>query len=224
MSEPGRKPLGIYGGTFDPVHLAHLRLAEEAVDHLGLSGVRWIPAGQPALRNAPRASAEERLAMVRLAIAGNPRFSLDTGEIDVAQPSYTVPTLERLRLPQHCGSEASLVLLVGADTFLGMGSWHRRERLFELAHVAVACRPGFTLEAGNLPPELAEIFHQRHCADPACLGASPAGCLVTFPMTPLDVSATRIRALLSRGESTRYLQPDAVIDYIHRHQLYPTEH
>ena len=87
MSEPGRKPLGIYGGTFDPVHLAHLRLAEEAVDHLGLSSVRWIPAGQPALRNAPRASAEERLAMVRLAIAGNPRFSLDTGEIDVAQPS-----------------------------------------------------------------------------------------------------------------------------------------
>ena len=109
------------------------------------------------------------------------------------------PFLERLRLPQYCGSEASLVLLVGADTFLGMGSWHRRERLFELAHVAVACRPGFTLEARNLPAALAEIFHQRHCADPACLGASPAGCLVTFPMTPLDVSATRIRALLSRG-------------------------
>ena len=224
MSEPGRKPLGLYGGTFDPVHLAHLRLAEEAVDQLGLAGVRWIPAGQPALRNAPRASAEERLAMVRLAIAGNPRFSLDSGEIDAAQPSYTVPTLERLRLPQFCGPQRPLVLLVGADTFLGMGGWHRRERLFDLAHIAVACRPGFTLAAETLPAELAEIFRQRHVADPASLGDAPAGRLVTFPMTPLDVSATRIRALLARGESTRYLLPDAVIDHIHRHQLYPTEH
>ncbi len=224
MPEQDCKPQGIYGGTFDPVHLAHLRLAEEAVDHLNLHSVRWIPAGQPALRAQPRASAAQRLEMVRLAIAGNPRFMLDSSEVDVLQLSYTVPTLERLRATLPGNAQRPLVLLVGADTFLGMVGWHRRERLFELVHVAVAYRPGFALSAEQLPDELARQFRQRYHADPACLCAAPAGCLVTFPMTPLDISATKIRALLARGESTRYLLADRVIDYIHRHQLYPTEH
>ena len=215
--------LGVYGGTFDPVHLAHLRLAEEAADHLNLAAVRWIPAGQPMLRDAPKVSAAHRLAMVRLAIADNPHFSLDTTEIDAARPSYTVPTLERLREAQHCGQARPLVLLVGTDTFLGMPGWYQRERLFELAHVAIAFRPGFPLDAERLPEELAAIFRQRHHPDPDCLAASPAGCIVTFPMTPLAISATQIRALRSRGESTRYLLPDAVRDYINHHQLYPAK-
>ncbi len=213
-------PLGLYGGTFDPVHLGHLRLAEEAVDALGLCGVRWIPAGQPLLRDAPRADARARLAMVRVATEGNPRFSVDAAEVEAEHPSYTVPTLERLRQDEVLGRDRPLVLLVGADAFAGMVSWHRWERLFELAHIGVAHRPGYRLEDAALPPALAEQLARRGGAVPADLRASPAGRIATFAMTQLDISATRIRAALSKGESVRYLLPEALIGHIQNHRLY----
>ena len=213
-------PLGLYGGTFDPVHLGHLRLAEEAVDALGLSDVRWIPAGQPLLREVPSVAARQRLEMVRLATADNPRFSVDPAEVEADRPSYTVPTLERLRRPDVLGGERPLVLLLGADAFAGVAAWHRWETLFELAHVAVAHRPGYCLEASALSAPLARTLKQRLSLDPAVLAASPAGRIVTFAMTPLDISATRIRAALSKGESVRYLLPDALIGYLQNHRLY----
>ena len=213
-------PLGLYGGTFDPVHLGHLRLAEEAVDALGLSGVRWIPAGQPLLREVPSVAARQRLEMVRLATADNPRFSVDPAEVEADRPSYTVPTLERLRRPDVLGGERPLVLLLGADAFAGVAAWHRWETLFELAHVAVAHRPGYCLEASALSAPLARTLKQRLSLDPAVLAASPAGRIVTFAMTPLDISATRVRAALSKGESVRYLLPDALIGYLQNHRLY----
>ena len=111
VRDVGDKPLGVFGGTFDPVHFGHLRLAEEAADSLGLAQVRWIPAGQPAARAVPQVGAAQRLAMVRLAIADNPRFELDSGEVDEARPSYTVTTLERLRQATVCGGQRPLVLL-----------------------------------------------------------------------------------------------------------------
>jgi len=211
---------GIFGGTFDPVHLGHLRLAEEAAEGLGLECVRWIPAGQPALRESPRASAEQRLEMVRLAIAGNPHFALDAAEAESAQPSYTVPTLERLRRPEHYGMRRALVLLVGADAFANMAAWHRWESLFDLAHVAVAHRPGFPVDAAGLPPPVAAVYRKRHCASPAALKEAPAGRLFTFAMTPLAVSSTQIRKLLCHGLSPRYLLPEAVIAYIQNTSLY----
>ena len=215
------RPLGIFGGTFDPVHCGHLRLAEEVADALGLDAVRWIPAGQPALRSRPpQASADQRLEMVRLAIAGNPRFELDTAEIEAAQPSYTVPTLERLRQSEICGARRPLVLLTGADAFAGMAGWHRWQSLFELAHIAVACRPGYSLQAESLSPVLANVLQERYCAAPDALADSPGGRIVTFAMTPLGISATRIRDLLSKGSSPRYLLPETVLDYIHQHSLY----
>lgn len=215
-----RAPLGIFGGTFDPVHLGHLRLAEEAAEALELACVRWIPAGWPAMRGAPRVAAAQRLEMVRLAIAGNPRFELDSAEVEAAQPSYTVPTLERLRQNPSIGSERPLVLLVGADAFAGMVGWHRWESLFELAHISVAHRPGYPVEAGALPPVLAEVFRARLSTDAADLKAAPAGRIATFAMTQLDISATKIRALLSKGRSTRYLLPDPLIAHIRQHHLY----
>lgn len=211
---------GIFGGTFDPVHLGHLRLAEEAADSLGLHCVRWIPAGQPVLREPPLGSAEQRLEMVRLAIAGNPRFALDTAEAESAQPSYTVPTLERLRRPDHYGAQRPLVLLVGADAFTHMARWHRWESLFDLAHVAVAHRPGFPVDAASLPPPVAAVFRQRHCVSPTALNEEPAGRVFMFAMTPLAISSTRIRKLLSQGLSPRYLLPEAVIAYIQSTSLY----
>lgn len=211
-------PLGIFGGTFDPVHLGHLRLAEEAADHLGLAGVRWIPAGRPAHRGPPSVAAASRLAMVRLAIAGNPRFSLDDAEVASTQPSYTVPTLERLRAEGE--GARPLVLLVGADAFAGLPGWHDWRRLFELAHIAVAHRPGFPIDPGQLPQPLAAIFRERFSASSAALASAPAGSIVSFAMTPLAISATQIRALLAEGRSTRYLLLDSVLDYIRREHLY----
>ena len=217
---PGNKPLGVFGGTFDPVHFGHLRLAEEAADGLDLASVRWIPAGQPVLRDSPRVSAAQRLEMVRRAIAGNPRFELDAAEVDAGQPSYTVPTLERLRRPDVCGMRRSLVLLVGADVFAGLTGWHRWQSLFELAHIGVAHRPGFPVDPASLPSALAAIYCERFCENRSVLHESPAGRIVNFSMTQLDISATRIRALLSKGQSARYLIPDTLLDYIPSHYLY----
>lgn len=214
------QPLGIFGGTFDPLHFGHLRLAEEAADALGLTRVRWIPAGQPAHDKSPSVSAAERLEMVRLAIDGNPRFELDAAEVEAAQPSYTVPTLERLRQAGVCGPRRPLVLLVGADAFAGLASWHRWEKLIELAHIAVAHRPGYAVDMSGLPPALASLYQERFCADPEGLAEAPAGRITRFAMTPLDISATRIRTLLSKGQSTRYLLPEVLVEHIRTHHFY----
>jgi len=216
----GGMPIGLFGGTFDPVHIGHLRLAEEATEHLGLARIRWIPAGQPGHREAPRVSPAQRLEMVHLAIAGNPRFDVDASEIGADRPSYTVPTLERLRQPENFGASRPLVLLVGADAFAGLPDWHRWLELFDLAHIAVAHRPGFPIDAASLPPALATIYRQRHCASPVALADAAAGCIVTFAMTQLDISASKIRKLLVNGRSPRYLLPDAVIAYIQGTRLY----
>ena len=213
-------PLGVFGGTFDPVHFGHLRLAEEASDALQLERVRWIPAGQPALRNAPRVGPAQRLDMVRLAISDNPRFELDSAEVDAEQTSFTVPTLERLRQTHGCGPDRPLVLLVGADAFAGMGGWHRWESLFDLAHIAVAHRPGYAIEAKHLPSALADVFQRRFCDNPGLVMEAPAGYIVPFAMTSLDISATKIRTLLAKGLSVRYLMPENVIAHIHDHRFY----
>lgn len=217
---PERRPVGVFGGTFDPVHVGHLRLAEEAAEALGLAAVRWIPAGQPRHRASPRVAAAHRLRMVELAIAGNPRFCLDAAEAESGEASYTVPTLARLRA--ELGAAQPLVLLLGADAYAGLPGWHRWPELFALAHVAVAHRPGFAVDAAALPAALQAEHRARHVPgdDPAALAAAPAGRILSFPMTPLAVSATQVRALLASGRSARYLLPPAVIDYIDLHHLY----
>ena len=212
------EPLGIFGGTFDPVHFGHLRLAEESIGHLGLGGVRWIPAGQPPHRGMPQVTARQRLEMVLRSTAKNARFSVDASEVEAAAPSYTVHTLERLR--GELGAEQSLVLLVGADAFAGLTSWHRWRDLFSLAHIAVSHRPGFPVEIGSLPHELATEFADRRLQDAGGLKNAAAGGIATFAMTQLAISATQIRKLLANGLSARYLLPDGVLDYIQTHSLY----
>ncbi len=210
-------PLGILGGTFDPVHFGHLRLAEEAGEKIGLGGVIWSPAGQTRHRSQPQTPVQHRVAMVELAIAGNPDFSLDTFEADSAEPSYTVNLLEHLR--EEYG-DVPLVLLLGADAFLGLPSWHRWQELFELAHIAVFTRPGHELEMDAMSPLLGKEFSKRATVDPQALSGEAAGCVLPSLLTPLDISATAIRAQLAHGGSPRYLLPDAVLDYIESHQLY----
>lgn len=215
-------PLGLFGGTFDPIHLAHLRLAEEARETLGLERVRLIPAGDPPHRDTPQSAAAHRLAMVQRAIAGNPALEVDDGEIRARSKSYTVLTLERLRA--ELGAQRPLVLLLGADAFQGLPGWHRWCELFELAHVAVANRPGYAAHGGRwherLTPELDAACRGRLTTDPAALRAAPAGRIVPFDITPLAISASLIRDLIRTGASPRYLLPDSVLDYIGLHHLY----
>lgn len=221
MSRPG--PLGILGGTFDPVHRAHLHLARAALGQLRLAAVTWVPAGQPSHRHPPHAAAEHRLAMVRLAVADEPRFTVDTGDVDSGAPSYTVPTLERLR--RRYGDARPLVLLVGADAFLGLPSWHRWQEIFRLAHVAVAARPGAEIAAAALAPPLADIYRARSSDRFSALASAPAGSIVGFeivPVEPPDLSATMVREHLRSGSTAGLadLLPPGVLDYILRNHLY----
>jgi nicotinate-nucleotide adenylyltransferase len=211
------QPIGIFGGTFDPIHFGHLRLAEEMAEGLGLERVLFIPAGQPPHRGAPRTAAAHRLEMVRRAIAGNPRFAVDAREVDSPRPSYTVDTLSALRA--ELGFEQPLWLLMGADAFLGLPGWHEWRRLFDLAHIAMAARPGARpMQSDDMPEPLkSEVLkRQAACSSAAC----PAGSVQLRQMAPLDISATAIRDILARHGSARYLLPDAVLDYLHEHQLY----
>lgn len=217
MTLPEAGPLGVFGGTFDPIHYGHLRLAETAREALGLTRVRLIPAGQPPHRATPGAAGAHRLAMARLAAASNPAFEVDPAEVEAAQASYTILSLERLRA--ELGPRRPLVLLLGVDAFLGLPTWRRWTELFDFAHLAVANRPGYSLDGATMPAALAEEATRRQ-ASSSILGAAPAGHLVQFAMTPLAISATDIRARCAAGQSLRYLLPPPVVDYISRHQLY----
>lgn len=210
-------PVGVFGGTFDPIHVGHLRLAEEMAEAIGLDCVLFVPAGQPPHRGAPRTEARHRLEMTRRAIAGNPRFAADDCEIHRAEPSYTVDTLTALR--GRLGQARPLWLLLGGDAFLGLPGWHEWQRLFALAHIAVAERPGAAvLESDALPESLRAEITARQVADGSAAG--PAGSVLLRRMTPLTISATAIREALARGRSVRYLLPDAVLDYIKENRLY----
>lgn len=217
MPELARGPLGILGGTFDPIHYGHLRLAEEAREALNLEQVRLVPAGQPPHRGRPGAGAEARLAMAQLALDGHPEFQIDPAEVLADAPSYTVHTLERLRREQ---GERPLVLILGMDAFLGLPTWRRWRELFDLAHIGVATRPGYALEPQAIPPELAPEYHARRQAKADVLRQSPTGCILPFTMTPLAISATLIRERIAAGRSARYLLPEAVLAYIASHSLY----
>lgn len=223
MSELKHGVLGLFGGTFDPLHVAHLRLAIEAREALGLAGVCFIPAGNPALRDAPYCSAVHRLAMVERALAAVPGFSIDASEALAAAPgpSYTVETLERQR--RLHGDRRPLVLLLGADAFARFEAWHRWRELFALAHIAVATRSGHELKVGAGDTALDAEFAARK-GSAADLGIAPAGRIVPFAITALEISATAIRRRLAAGLSARYLVPDAVLDYIESHQIYRTPH
>jgi nicotinate-nucleotide adenylyltransferase len=216
-TRPGDAPVGVMGGTFDPVHFGHLRLAQEAAEILGLARVRWVPAGRPWHRTQPRASARHRLEMVRLAIRRNRLFELDDAEIRQAAPGYTVETLARLR--RTLGEARPLVLLLGTDAFRGLASWQRWRDLFELAHIFVAQRPGHSLTPGGMPAALASEWRKR-AGTPAALRSRPAGSIVTHGTTALDISASAVRAHFAQARSPRYLLPAAVLDYIERHGLY----
>lgn len=207
------------GGTFDPVHFAHLRLAEELAEGVGLSRVRFIPTGTPPHRGTPRVTGTQRMEMVRLAIAGNPLFEADDREIRRQGICYTFDTLNELRAEL---GDRPLCLLMGSDAFSALTTWHRWEELFDLAHIVIAHRPGFSLQQlqSSLPGPLRKVYLQRLAASTGVLRRDGAGSIYAREITSLDIAATHIRGLLAGGGSARYLVPDAVLDYIETNRLY----
>jgi nicotinate-nucleotide adenylyltransferase len=205
------------GGTFDPVHHAHLRLAEEAAEHLGLAEVRWIPSGTPGHRGAPRTPARHRLEMVRLAVRDNPRFVVDDTEALGETPRFTIDTLQRLRA--ELGAALPLVVIIGADQLYRLDTWRAWRELIDLAHFAVAERPGYALAPEHLPAAVAAEWRRRG-AGVAALHASPGGRMIAFQSTLLAIAASDIRRRLAAGESVRYLLPPEVLAYIRTHRLY----
>jgi len=213
--------LAVLGGTFDPIHYGHLRLAAEVRHALGLDEVRLIPAGAPPHRAAPIAPANHRLAMTVLGCAEFSGLIADAREIHRAGPSYTVLTLESLRAEN---AQRPLALLVGADAFAGLPQWWRWEQLFVLAHLLVVERPGTEFNPRSLPAALKTQWDLRFTTETARLERSPAGAIARLPVTPQPISASAIRAALARGPSgedqVRGLLPAAVLAYIERNQLY----
>jgi nicotinate-nucleotide adenylyltransferase len=186
------RAIGILGGTFDPVHNAHLEMARAALENLSLQNILFIPTGSPNYyRNGPVASAEHRLAMLRLALGSEPRYRIDERELAPGASGYTVDTLKSLRV--ELGPKAALYFLMGSDQFKKLPSWHRPEELRKLARIALFARPGF--ETGDEDVQI-------------------------VPMRSMPISASDIRQRAARGENIAAMVPSNVANYIRTHQLY----
>lgn len=199
------RPLALFGGTFDPVHVGHLRVAWEAAEALD-ADVRLVPANVPPHRPQPVASAAQRLALLERALAGQSRLVADDRELRRDGPSWTIDTLLDLRA--ELGAAQPLVLLVGADAWAGLPTWRRWRELFEVAHLGVLTRAGQRAVESD---ELAHDAAPRRVADARALHAAPAGHVVDIAVSALDVSATRIRAELAAGREPRWLVAEALL-------------
>lgn len=208
------RKLAFLGGTFNPVHHGHLRLALDLVDELGFEQVSLVPCHLPTHRQLPSVSSAQRADMVAQAIQGCAALQLDRRELERNTASYSIDTLEELR--SELGGQVSLSMIMGTDAYLGLPQWHRWRELSALAHLVVVQRPGYQL---SLQGELAD-FDREHSAEHSVLDQSPAGSVVHIDMRLLDISATEVRALTTAGRSTQYLIPDSVRQYIFEHGLY----
>ncbi len=213
MSLPLR---AFYGGTFDPVHNGHLAIALAARDALGTT-IWMMPAADPPHRDAPGASAEDRAAMLELAIQGQAGLRVDRRELQRDTPSYTIDTLRELRA-KH-GDTAPLAFLIGADSLYGLATWKEPEALLAGAHWVVAERPGSALDE-HLPPEVARLVGARWTLNAAALRDSPGGKVLRLRQPLHGESATQLRRRIAAGETWHHLLPLAVSRYIVEHGLY----
>lgn len=205
----------IYGGTFDPIHHGHLRLAIELCDRLEVERVSLVPCYIPPHRSDTGASASQRLKLMELAMQGEPRLYIDDRELRRAGASYTAHTLRQLR--EELGPDQPLVMVVGTDAFAGFDRWREWERIPELAHIVVVRRPGPALDPENTP---ARLLARRRVEDVGSLRSTPAGCILELDPPLLDISATGIRERIAAGRSPRYLTPDSVWEEIRHQRLY----
>lgn len=206
----------LYGGTFDPVHNGHLAVARHARDALAAE-VHLMPAADPPHKGPTHADAQQRAAMLALAVGGEPGLRVDLRELRREGPSYTVDTLRELR--KEIGGDAPIALLVGADSFLALPTWRSWRELFDYAHFVVAERPGSAI-ANNLPGELAPAAQGRWTDSTADLRRSPAGRIWRMEQPLHPESASDIRRRIRAGEPWRGLVPGPVASYIADHGLY----
>ncbi len=199
-----RQPIGLFGGTFDPIHYGHLRTAFELWQLLRLAEVRFLPTGNPPHREQPLASPELRLRMVRAAVSDQPCFTVDDREVRRTGVAYSVDTLAELRAEYP---DRSLCLLLGMDAFLGLPHWHRWRELLGLAHIVVAHRPGW--KAPTMGP-LGEVMVDHGTGAIRDLHEKTAGCIYVHAVTQLEISSTELRQLIVSGRDPRYLVPDEV--------------
>ncbi|BCN94018.1 putative nicotinate-nucleotide adenylyltransferase [Thiomicrorhabdus immobilis] len=202
--------IGINGGTFDPVHYGHLRPALEVMQSLGLQQVRFIPCYRPVHKNAPNVSAQQRSEMIRLAIKNQPKFVLDTIEMDKGGPSYMVDTLSILK---QQFPDTGLVLMMGTDAFAKFDSWHHWSKILELANILVMHRPGEPVPQTGKSGEI----YKQHCVSEY---TQTQGQIRDMDVTQLDISSTLVRKYLQAGLSAEYLLPPCVMEYINKHGLY----
>lgn len=207
--------IGLFGGTFDPIHFGHLRPALDVMEFLSLDALRFIPANRPPLRDEPVVTSRQRIEMVKLAISKQPGFVLDTLELDRHGPSYTVDTLRLLR--EKLGGKIPLVLILGSDAFAKLPQWHAWEKLMELAHIAVMMRPDAALDESDFPDGW---LAGRLTDSVSKFNRKPAGRIIAVPVTQLAISATDIRKRITASRSIRYLTPEPVCDYIEEYGLY----
>jgi nicotinate-nucleotide adenylyltransferase len=196
--------LGIFGGSFDPIHYGHLRTALELQQRLSLSEVRFIPCADPPHRSDAPVAGLSRIDMVRAAIAGEPTFVVDEREFERDGPSYTVDTLRSFR---EESPTVSLCLLMGMDAFLGLPGWHQWQEILQLSHLIVAHRPGW--EAPTEGP-LGELLLERRTSNVSDLTVAECGSVYVTPVTQLEISATELRDSLRAGLDPKYLMPDSV--------------
>lgn len=208
-------PVGILGGTFNPVHYGHLRSALELVERLQLHQLRLMPCAVPPHREAPSCSAAHRAAMVKLAVAGEPRLACDARELQRSGKSYTIDSLQELRA--ELGAGQSLCLVMGCDAVLGITRWHRWQELLDWAHIVVIARPGWNLPGSGV---VADWLGNHRLESSQALQQRSAGGIIIEELRPLAISSTEIRGLMQEGQSARYLLPEPVLDYIQMHSLY----
>lgn len=206
--------VGVLGGTFNPVHVGHLRAAIECRDLLGLDTISLLPASLPPLKAIPGVDAEHRARMLDLAVAGIAGLEVDRRELEREGPSYTIDTLSELRA--ELGPERPMVFIMGADALANLHLWHSWQDLLNVAHIAVLARPLRALQAG---PGVESWLH-KHRVEPAQLTTRPFGCLAQLEQPTFDVSSTRLRQALQTGANVRFLLPEPVLEYIDSHGLY----
>ncbi len=213
---------GLFGGTFDPVHFGHLRLATELAEAFRLERVVFLPAGLPYHRGrSAHASAEERLTMLKLAIAPDERFEADDRELRREGATYSYDTLCEMR--RERGPDAVLVFLAGSDAFARIDTWHRWTELFGLAHFGIAIRADDPRWASLGPGAFPRDVRPRITLDLPQMLSAPAGKVMTYAMTPLAISSTSLRALAAQGSSIRYLTPDPVVEFVRSHRIYSND-
>lgn len=206
--------IGVFGGTFNPIHYAHLRAALEVKELFTLNEVRFIPCASPPHRPEPPVSAYIRLHMVTLAIEGQAGFVCDDRELRRHGHSYMVDTLDSLR---QDFPEQPLLLFIGTDAFNQLEHWHEWRRLFDLAHIVVMTRPNYHHQ------HLDDFLNVRYTENKTELSDHLAGKLYFQAITPLDISSSHIRELITQHRSPRFLLPDIVLDYIKQFKLYQSE-